>query len=132
MQLSNTRYVRIDGTRVLLLAASEAEGHAALKELRHKNKEVLLWKRRLRRRLKTIETSNKREALIGMVADTGPVVYVARSLGAVVALVTGWNPFPVSAGLPRTANAVREDIATLDEVQLNVEEALLHLEGRLG
>ena len=50
LQLSDTRFVQIDGTRVALLVANDAEARIALKELRHKKRELLHYKRRLRRR----------------------------------------------------------------------------------
>ena len=130
MQLSNTRYIQIDGTRVALLAADEREARLALKELRHKKKELLHFKRRLRRRRKMIVARNEREERVGSAHDMSVLAYIARSLGAVVHTISGWHPLPARA-LPATLNAVNEDLNTLDEVLLNVNAAILHVEGRL-
>ena len=34
--------------------------------------------------------------------------------------------------VPRTIEGITQDLNTLDEVQQNVEAAMLHIEGRLG
>ncbi len=130
MQLSKARYIEIDGTRVALLAADDAEARVALKELRHKKKELLHHKRRLRRRRKAIERWEAQEQHTGTTPGMSPLDFVARSLGAVVAAVSGWDPFP-AAGLPLSREAVVEDLYWLDEVLLNVNEAILHVEGKL-
>lgn len=130
MQFANTRFVQIDGTRVALLAADEREARIALKELRHKKKELLHYKRRLRRRAKAINARDKRQARTGTSPNMSPWAYVARSLGAVIQLIAGWNPFP-GAPLPTSRAAVREDLDTLAEVLLNVDAAILHVEGKL-
>ena len=130
MQLSNTRFVQIDGTRVALLAADDRKARIALKELRHKKKELLHYKRRLRRRAKMIDARDKREKRVGTSPDLSPWAYVARSLGAVVQLITGWNPFP-GAPLPNNREAVAADLHTLSDALLNVDAAILHIEGKL-
>ncbi|MFT5511402.1 MAG: hypothetical protein ACI89J_004503 [Hyphomicrobiaceae bacterium] len=130
MQLSNTRYIQIDGTRVALLAADGREARLALKELRHKKKELLHFKRRLRRRRKMIVARNKREARVGSAHDLSALAYIARSLSAVLHAISGWHPFPARA-LPTSLNAVNEDLNTLDDVLLNVSSAILHVEGKL-
>lgn len=130
LQLSDTRFVQIDGTRVSLLVATDAEARIALKELRHKKKELLHYKRRLRRRAKQIDARDKRQRRVGTSPDLSPFAYVARSLGAVVHLVTGWNPFP-GAPLPNNRETVSADLHTLGDVLLNVDAAILHIEGKL-
>jgi hypothetical protein len=40
MQLASMRYVKIDGTAIGVTVASAAEARAALKELRHKKREI--------------------------------------------------------------------------------------------
>jgi hypothetical protein len=130
MRLSKTRFIRIENTRVALLAANEDEARLALKELRHKKKELLHHKRRLRRRLKAIDVRDKREARVGTSPEMGPLLYIGRSLGAVIVIATGWNPFPPRSR-PQTRDAIMQDMNLLDEVLLNVNEAMLHIEGKL-
>jgi hypothetical protein len=131
MSLSNTRFIRIDGTHVELSASDDSEARIALKELRHKKKELLHYKRRLVRRRKAIELRHQREVRIGTSPEMSPSSYVLRSLGAVLALIIGWNPF-LPAQLPHTLDAVKEDLNTLEEVLLNVDEATLHVQGKLA
>lgn len=130
MHLSQTRFIEIDGTRVALLAADDREARLALKELRHKKKELIHYKRRLRRRAKLIAARDQREKRFGTSPDLSPWGYVARSLGAVIELLTGWNPFP-GAPLPTNSQAVAADLHTIDEIRLNVDAAILHIEGKL-
>lgn len=130
MQFSNTRFIRVEGTQVTLLAADDREARLALKELKHKKKELLHYKRRLRRRSEAIEARDKRQSKTGTSPDMSPFAYVARALGAVVQAITGWNPFP-GAPLPTSQEAVLEDLNTLDDVLLNVGQAILHVEGKL-
>ncbi len=132
MKLSNTRFIRIDGTHVELMARSDEEARAALDELRHKKKELLHWKRRLRRRRDALERTGRHIEKGGTSPNLSPAGYVARSLGAVVHWLSGWNPFPGGIGLPRTIEGVSQDLNTLEEVQQNVEAAMLHIEGKLG
>ncbi len=130
MKLSPTRFIEVDGTRIALLAADDREARLALEELRHKKKELIHYKRRLRRRAKMIAARDKREKRVGTSPDLSPWGYVARSLGAVVQLITGWNPFP-GAPLPNNSHTIAADLHTLDEIRLNVDAAILHIEGKL-
>ena len=52
MQLASMRYVKIDGTAVGVTVASAAEARAALKELRHKKREIKFLRSALLRRQK--------------------------------------------------------------------------------
>jgi len=131
MQLSNTRYIRIDGRQVHVLASDTPQARVALKELRHKKRELLHYRRRLRRRKKAIETRNAYENRTGTSPEMSFVAYVLRALGAVIALVIGWNPF-LPATLPRTLDAVNEDLNTLEDVLININEAMLHVQGKLA
>jgi hypothetical protein len=131
MRLSDTSFVRIDGTNVALLATVDSEARIALRELRHKKKELLHYQRRPVRRRKAIKLRNQREMRIGTSPEMSPWSYVLRSLGAVLVLIIGWNPF-LPAHLPHTLDAVTEDLNTLEEVLLNVNEATLHVQGKLA
>jgi hypothetical protein len=130
MLLSNTRFIQIKGTHVTLLAANDDEARTALRELRHKKKELLHYKQRLQRRRDAIIARSERETRTGTSPEMSPFAFVARSMGAVILMLTGWNPFP-GAPLPTTLAAVNEDIGTLEEVLLNINEATLHVEGKL-
>src|SRR5262247_3124817 len=52
MQLAPMRYVKIDGTAVAVTVASASEAKAALKELRHKKREIKFLRGALLRRQK--------------------------------------------------------------------------------
>ena len=68
---------------------------------------------------------------IGRSPEKSPRSYVLRSLGAVLALIIGWNLF-LPAHLPHILDAVTGDLNTLEEVLLNVNEATLHVQGKLA
>ena len=87
---------------------------------------------RLRRRRSALERTGRHIEKGGTSPHLSPIGYVGRALGAVVHWSSGWNPFPGGLGLPRTIEGITQDLNTLDEVQQNVEAAMLHIEGRLG
>jgi hypothetical protein len=132
MKFSDTRHIRIEGTHVELMATTDKEARAALDELRHKKKELLHWKRRLRRCRAALKHTGRHIEKGGTSPHLSPLGYVGRSLGAVVHWLSCWNPFPGGVGLTRTIEGVSEDLNTLDELQQNMEAAMLHIEGRLG
>jgi hypothetical protein len=92
MRLSNTSFVRIDGTNVALLATVDSEARIALRELRHKKKELLHYQRRPVRRRKAIKLRNQRAMRIGTSPEMSPWSHVLRSLGAVLVLIIGLEP----------------------------------------
>ena len=112
MKLSDTRFIRIDGTHVELMATNDDEARTALAELRHKKKELLHWKRRLRRRRAALERTSRHIEEGGTSPHLSPLGYIGRALGAAVHWLSGWNPFPGGLGLPRSLAGVAQDLTT--------------------
>jgi hypothetical protein len=122
MQLREMRYARIDGTEVLVEVKSEKEARAAIKELKHKKKELALLKRRIakheiraRRTVERAEAAAERET---------------RRRGLFAALKRVSRVFRKSEPLPNLETFQR-DIDNADEILHNIDSCIVQLEGRL-
>lgn len=122
MQLREMRFARIDGTEVLVEVKSEAEAKAAIKELRHKKKELALLKRRIlkqeataRRTIERAEAAAEREA---------------RKRGLFATLRRVSRAFSKRDSLP-DIGAIEREIEKADEILHNIESCIIQLEGRL-
>lgn len=122
MQLREMRFARIDGTEVLVEVKSEAEAKAAIKELRHKKKELALLKRRIlkqeasaRRTIERAEAAAEREA---------------RKRGLFATLRRVSRAFSKRETLP-DVDALGREVEKADEILHNIESCIIQLEGRL-
>lgn len=122
MQLREMRYARIDGTEVLVEVKSEQEAKSAIKELRHKKKELALLKRRIakqeqraRRTVERAEEESEREA---------------RRRGLFATLRRVSRAFRKREALP-DLDAIRQDLEKTDEILHNIDSCVIQLEGRL-
>jgi uncharacterized protein YPO0396 len=122
MQLREMRFAKIDGTEVMVAVRSELEAKAAIKELRHKKKELALLKRRLakqetraRRTVERAEEQAEREA---------------RRRGVLATLRRVSRAFTKPPPLP-DLDAIGRDIEKTDEILHNIESCIIQLEGRL-
>jgi len=122
MQLREMRFARIDGTEVLVEVNSATEAKAAIKELRHKKKELALLKRRIasqelraRRTVARAEEAARREA---------------RRRGLFAALRRISRVFTRKKTLP-DLNGIRRDLEKTEEILHNIESCIVQLEGRL-
>jgi len=122
MQLREMRYARVDGTEVLVEVKSAAEAKAAIKELRHKKKELALLKRRLakqeqraRRTIERAEEQAEREA---------------RRRGLFATLRRVSRAFGKRPELP-DIEVIQRDLEKADEILHNIESCIIQLEGRL-
>ncbi len=122
MQPREMRFARIDGTEVLVEVKSATEAKAAIKELRHKKKELALLKRRItsqelraRRTVARAEDAAKREA---------------RRRGLFAALRRISRVFTRKKALP-DLNGIRRDLEKTEEILHNIESCIIQLEGRL-
>jgi hypothetical protein len=122
MQLREMRYARIDGTEVLVEVQSEKEAKTAIKELRHKKKELSLLKRRIAkqelRARRTIERAEEAAA-----RD-------ARRRGVLATLRRVSRAFGKKEALP-DLDAIQRDIEKTDEILHNIDSCIIQLEGRL-
>lgn len=122
MQLREMRFARIEGTEVRVDVKSEKEARAAIKELRHKKKELALLKRRIakqelsaRRTIERAEEAAAREA---------------RRRGVFATLRRVSRVFRKRDSLP-DVDAIRVELDKTDEILHNLESCIIQLEGRL-
>ncbi len=122
MQPREMRFARIDGTEVLVEVKSATEAKVAIKELRHKKKELMLLKRRItsqelraRRTVARAEDAARREA---------------RRRGLFAALRRISRVFTRKKALP-DLNGIRRDLEKTEEILHNIESCIIQLEGRL-
>ncbi|WP_295558633.1 hypothetical protein [uncultured Hyphomicrobium sp.] len=122
MQLREMRYARIDGTEVLVEVKSEQEAKSAIKELKHKKKELALLKRRIakqeiraRRTVERAEEAAEREA---------------RRRGLFATLRRVSRAFRKREDLP-DLDAIQRDLEKTDEILHNIDSCIIQLEGRL-
>lgn len=116
------RFARIDGTEVVVEVKSEREAKLAIKELRHKKKELSLLKRRMtkqemraRRTVERAEEADARERR-------------RRGLFATLSRVS--RAFRNREKLP-DLDAIQRDLDQADEILHNLDSCIIQLEGRL-
>ena len=126
MQLAPLRYTRIDGTAVAVSVKSAAEAKAAVKELRHKKRELKFLRAALARRLRAVRPRQERRrterSLLGL-ALSG----IGRLVTELVETAT------VSREERRARNPyeIEREIHAIDETLHNIEGCILQLQGKL-
>ena len=126
MQLAPMRYVKIDGTAVGVTVASAIEAKAALKELRHKKREIKFLRSALLRRQKAARPEpGKRKRPVSLLRRLWRGV---RALAAALIDVA-----TVSRGerKKRSPAEIERELEWTAEVSQNIEGCILQLEGKL-
>jgi hypothetical protein len=128
MQLAPMRYTKIDGTAVSVQVASAVEAKAALKELRHKKRElkflrVALVRRQRATRVKQQNTSPKqsRSFLRRLFAGIGWLI------GSLFDLAT----LSRSERRARDPAEIERELHELEEMLHNIEGCILQLQGKM-
>lgn len=122
MQLREMRYARIEGTEVMVQVHSAEEAKAAIKELRHKKKELGLVRKRMLKEQKSARTaldrlerdhnrSSRRGGLRGLVSRMSKVVKSREPL--------------------RDLATIQADLSRTDDIVHNIDSCIIQLEGRL-
>jgi hypothetical protein len=128
MQLAPMRYTKIDGTAVAVSVRSAAEAKAAVKELRHKKRELRFLRAALVRRLRALRpTQGRRGSRAGR-------SLLGRTLSGIGWLVAGLvETATVSRDERRARNPdeIEREIHTIDEMLHNIEGCILQLQGKL-
>lgn len=124
MQLIDMRYAKIVGTEVMVEVTSAAEAKAAIKELKHKKKELALLKKRLVKEHKSARTAHDRaeKERLREARQKG----VVASLKRVGRMLSG--PEPVEARHP---NDIGTEIRQMDDIAHNIDSCIVQLEGKL-
>lgn len=122
MQLAALRYVAVEGTNVSVNVASAAEAKAALKELRHKRKEMMFLKRALQKELKSASRKPKKPK-----ESRFAIVRWYRGAKSLAGSVRRASNAPVV----RTVQAIQNDIAASDETIFSIDSCIIQVEGKL-
>jgi hypothetical protein len=129
MQLAPMRYTKIDGTAVAVSVKSAAEAKAAVKELRHKKRELKFLRAALVRRLAATRPKNGRRG-----RSQPPPSMLSRSLSGIGWLVAGLVEVATVSREERRArdpDEIESELHAIDETLHNVEGCILQLQGKL-
>ena len=126
MQLAPMRYVKIDGTAVAVTVASASEAKAALKELRHKKREIKFLRGALLRRQKAAraEPAKRRRS-------ASFFRRIWRGLRWLSAALIDLATVTASERKKRSPAEIERELQWADEVLHNIEGCILQLEGKL-
>ena len=122
MQLRPMRYAKIEGTEVMVQVNTPVEAKDAIKELRHRKKELGLLKKRLVRQQRDAKTAlEKKEANQNRKIKKGGLTGMATRLSRVL----GSDPHGSDLA------TIENDLRNLEQVTHNIESCILQIEGRL-
>ena len=126
MQLAPMRYVKIDGTAVGVTVASATEAKAALKELRHKKREIKFLRGALLRRQKAARPEpSKRKRPASLLRR------IWRGVRALAAALIDVTTVSRSERKKRSPAEIERELEWTQEVLHNIEGCILQLEGKL-
>jgi hypothetical protein len=126
MQLAPMRYVKIDGTAVGVTVASATEAKAALKELRHKKREIKFLRGALLRRQKAARPEpGKRKRPASLLRR------LWRGVRALAAALIDVATVSRSERQKRSPAEIERELEWTQEVLHNIDGCILQLEGKL-
>lgn len=126
MQLSETQFVKIDGTSVTASVDTADEAKRAAKELRQKKREFTHIKRGLQRQRKAAERQAS-QAKRRRAPKPGFLSKVRSAFAAVAGIAGAYGRASVIMDLPR----LERECAATDEILHNIETVLIQIEGKL-
>jgi hypothetical protein len=128
MQLAPMRYTKIDGTAVAVSVRSATEAKAAVKELRHRKRELKLLRAALVRRQRALRpTRGSRRSRAEPSTLSNAVI---DGLGGLIGGLFEHTPARQRAG-GRDLAEIEREIGRLDETLHNIEGCILQLQGKL-
>jgi predicted nucleic acid-binding Zn-ribbon protein len=113
MQLAPMRYSKIDGTAVAVSVKSALEAKAAVKELRHKKRELKFLRAALSRRLQAVrpKPARRRSRMQSSLVEAATVAREERRA--------------------RDPEEIEREMHNIDETLHNIEGCILQLQGKL-
>lgn len=126
MQLAPMRFTTIDGTAVSVSVTSATDAKSALKELRHKKRELKFLRGALARQQKTVRAKQAK--------PKRPPSLLRRLAGGI-----GWlfmalfdrATVPKAERRTRSPAEIEAELQRTDEILHNIQGCILQLEGRL-
>lgn len=123
MQLRPMKYAKIEGTEVMVHVTTGLEAKAAIKELRHRKKELGLLKKRLVRQQRDAQSAlDRKEAAQSKRIKKGGLTAMATRLSRV---------FKRTPPLVADLASIETDLRNMEQVTHNIESCILQIEGRL-
>ena len=126
MQLAPMQFTKIEGTAVRVSVASAAEAKAALKELRHRKRELKFLRGALAKRQKARAARAKK----AKAPKTGLATFLDDMRWGLSAIVDGGAQAGAAPRQPTPAELAAE-LRHLDETLHNIEGCILQLQGKL-
>jgi hypothetical protein len=126
MQLAPMRYAKIEGTAVGVTVTSAVEAKAALKELRHKKREIKFLRSALLRRQKAARSEGSRRK-----RPTAFLVRLFRGMRTLLAALIDVATVSASERKQRSPAEIERELQWTDEVLHNIEGCILQIEGKL-
>src|SRR5215510_363084 len=127
MQLAPMRYTKIEGTSVSVFVTSGAEAKAALKELRHKKRELKFLRGALAKQHKAAKAKRPRK---GKPEPSGVATFLDDVRWGFSKMLDG-KPEPAPAQRPPTLAEIEREISSIDEIMHNIDGCILQLQGKL-
>jgi hypothetical protein len=131
MQLSEARFITIDGTSVSASVNSAAEAKIAIKEIRQKKREYTHIKRGLLRQKKEVErltgAPKGKKTRKPKASEQGFFSRVASTVTTVAEMAGAYGTASAKMDLPR----IEEECARADEILHNLDTVLIQIEGKL-
>jgi len=130
MQLAPMRYTRIDGTAVAVSVKSATEAKAAVKELRHKKRELKFLRAALvrqQRALRPKPSGGRRRAERPSSLSKAMI----DGLGGLIGGLFDHATFAARKSGGRGLAEIEREIRQLDETLHNIEGCILQLQGKL-
>ena len=127
MQLAPLRFTKIEGTAVSVQVTSAEEAKAAVKELRHKKRELKFLRGALVKRKKAARAKRPKKA---KAPKTGVQTFLDDMRWGLSAMLESGAGAPKAPKKPTLAE-IEEDVRRIDEVIHNIDGCILQLEGKL-
>lgn len=127
MQLAPMRFTKIDGTAVSVTVTSAGEAKQALKELKHKKRELKFLRSALLRRQRTSRSKEKS-------APRGRRSLVRRVFGGLWRFITWLIELATVSKVERHARSpveMEKELHRIDETLHNIDGCILQLEGKM-
>lgn len=129
MQLAPMRYTRIEGTAVAVSVKSADEAKAAVKELRHRKRELKFLRAALVRRQRALRPKQGKRR--SRADDTRAVSRAVDGLGGFIGGLFNQATVPREERSARDPAEIEREIRRIDETLHNIEGCILQLQGKL-
>lgn len=127
MQLSETRFVKIEGTNVTAAVNSAAEAKYAIAEVRQKKREFTHIRRGLQRERKTAE----REVMQAERRKKGKPPSLLGKVRSAISMMANMTGASASASAMQDLPRIEIDCAKTDEILHNLDAVLIQLQGKV-